>query len=65
MRAATFTVAATLGVGVFLVVAATLGVGTAAAGLGSLAIVGAVAVLYVMGDSTLPHTAGGDQALDL
>ena len=65
MRAAMFTAAAMIGIGLFLVAAAMLGLGGAAAGLGSLAIVGLVAVVYVLRDPTLPRVTGRDQAFDL
>jgi len=65
MRAAIFTAAAMVGIGLFLVAAAMLGFGGAAAGLGSLAIVGVVAVVYVLGGSTLPQPTRRDQAWDL
>jgi hypothetical protein len=65
MRAATFTAAAMVGIGIFLVTAAMLDFGGAAAALGSLAIVGLAAVVYVLGDSTPPRVTGRDQAFDL
>ena len=65
MRAAIFTAAAMVGTGIFLVAAAMLDLGGAAAGLGSLAIVGLAAVVYVIGDSSLPQATGPDQAFDL
>jgi hypothetical protein len=65
MRAAIFSAAAMVGIGLFLVVAATLGFGGAAAGLGSLAIVGVAATVYVVGDATLPQPTGGGRAWDL